>query len=368
MDLGAHQMKLELKKKKDHLLQYLGIPGLLRFISISPRTVEFRVTDNCNSRCIMCNAWKNKSRNELSTDEIEDVLYQLKKFGVNSLILLGGEPLLRQDIGVIIEKASALKFKTILLVTNGLLLEEKAEELLKSGVTHITVSIDGIDGTHDSIRGIKGCFDKAIKGVKAIQKLKENVNPKVIVTLITTLLMKQNIDEIPQLIELSRNLHVYWDFNLLDSNLDLFKGIPYSDILVDDKEKIDKTINFLINIQKESPGLISSCRHALEYARRYLKREDLSNYHCVHGYEILHIGSHGDVYSCWIMEPLGNLRKAKLRDIVGTKEHRKLAERIYMRHCPGCTNLCAYNIVTKHLIFHWAHCEKRKRRFRMSLY
>lgn len=359
-------MKLELMKKKDHLLQYLGIPWLLRFISISPRTVEFRVTDTCNSRCIMCNAWKNESINELSTVEINDILCQLKEFGINHLVLLGGEPLLRKDIGVIIEKAKSLRFSTILLVTNGLLLEERAEELLKSGVTHITVSIDGINGTHDSIRGIKGCFDKAIKGVKAVQKLKENINPKVIVTLITMLLMKQNVDEIPKLIELARNLNVHWDFNLLDSNLDLFKGIPCSAILEDDKEKIDKTIDFLINVRKEHPGIIPSCHHALEYARRYLKKENLSNYHCVHGYEILHIGPHGEVYSCWIMEPLGNLRKAKLKDIVGTKEHRKLAERIYMKHCPGCTNLCAYNIVTKHLISHWARCEKEKRKFKME--
>ena len=51
------------------LFWYLGIPKLLRFVSISPRTVEFRVTENCNGRCIMCNAWKNKSVDELNTEE-----------------------------------------------------------------------------------------------------------------------------------------------------------------------------------------------------------------------------------------------------------------------------------------------------------
>jgi MoaA/NifB/PqqE/SkfB family radical SAM enzyme len=354
-------MELELKKKKDHVVQYLGIPGLLRFVSISPRTVEFRVTENCNSRCVMCNAWKNRSVNELSTEELKDVLRQLRDIGINQLILLGGEPLLRPDIGAIIKEANLLRFRTI-LVTNGLLLEERAKELLESGITYLTVSVDGIRDSHDAIRGVKGSFDKAIRGIEAILKLKEDVNPNVFVTLITMLLMKQNVDEIPQLVELSRDLHIRWDFNLLDSSLDIFKGIPFSEISVDDKERIDKTIDYLIKVRRESPGLLSPCEHALEYARRYLKGENLDNYHCVHGYELLHIRSHGEVHPCWIMEPIGNLREARLSDIVGTKKHRELAERIYMRQCPGCTNLCAYNIVTKHLMLHWMRCEKERKR------
>ena len=355
-------MKLELRKKLDHVILYLGIPKLLRFVSISPRTVEFRVTENCNSRCIMCNAWKNKSVNELSTEEIKDILRQLKDFGITHLILLGGEPLLRPDIGTIIKEASLLKFRTILLVTNGLLLEEKAKELLKNGITHITVSVDGIGETHDALRGVKGAFEKAIRGIKTVQKLKEDLNLKVAVTLITLLLTKQNADEIPQLIKLSRDLRVYWDFNLLDYNLDIFRGIPLSKIQVEDKQKIDNVIDYLKTIRDKSPEYVSPviCTHTIEYARRYLKGENLDDYHCVHGYEILHIGSHGEVYPCWIMESIGNLRKAKLKEIVGTAKHRELAERMYMRQCPGCTNLCTYNIIIKHLVSHWLFCERKK--------
>ncbi len=46
-------MKLELRKKPYHVILYLGIPKLLRFVSISPRTVEFRVTENCNSSYVI---------------------------------------------------------------------------------------------------------------------------------------------------------------------------------------------------------------------------------------------------------------------------------------------------------------------------
>jgi len=354
---------MKFKKKLDHILLYLGLPKLLRFVSLAPQTVEFRVTENCNARCIMCNAWRNKYVDELTTGEIKNILRQLKYFGINNLLILGGEPLLRSDIGAIIKEANLLNYRTILVVTNGLLLEEKARELLESGVTHITVSIDGIGDTHDAIRGVKGCFDKAIRGIKTVQKLKKEMNLNVAVTLITLLLMKRNVNEIPRLIELSRELGVYWDFNLLDRNLDIFDGIPFSEIFVKDHQKVDEIIDYLSKIRDEWPGVLSPiiCKHILRFARKYLKGENVDNYHCVHGYEILHIRSNGDVHSCWIMEPLGNLRKAKISDIVGTDKHRELARRIYMRDCPGCTNLCAFNVAIKHLVSHWLLCERRRR-------
>ena len=355
-------MKLEFKKKLDKVSLYLGIHGLLRFVSISPYVAEFRVTENCNSQCVMCNAWKNKSVNELSTEEIKNVLHQLKDIGIEVVIFIGGEPLLRSDIGELVKEASLLKFRAILLVTNGLLLEEKAKELLENGITHLTVSVDGIGRSHEVIRGIPGSFEKTIRGIKAVQKLKEDMNLNVAVTIITNMLMKQNVDMIPQLVELSRDLHVYWDFNLLDSNIDLFKGIPFPEISIEDKEEIDKTIDYLIKTRRESPWLMSTCEYALKYARKYLKGENSARIPCIHGYQILHLRPNGDVHPCWIKEPIGNLREAKLRDIVGTKKHRELAERIYVRDCPGCTNLCRYNIVSKHLISHKLSCERENKK------
>lgn len=355
-------MKLEARKKLDYVIQSLGNHELLRFVSISPYCVEFRVTENCNSRCIMCNAWKNRSVDELSTEEFKDVLRQLRDIGISTLIFLGGEPLLRPDIGDLVKEASSLKFHSILLVTNGLLLEEKAKELLESGITHLTVSVDGIGSNNDAIRGVPGSFEKAVRGIKAVQKLKKDMNLNVAVTVITNMLMKQNVDDIPQLVELARELGVYWDFNLLDSNLDIFKGIPFPEISVEDREKIDKTMDYLTNVRKETPWLMSTCDHMLKYARRYLKGENMDDFPCVHGYQLLHLRSHGEVHPCWIMEPIGNLREARLRDIVGTKKHRELAEKIYVKDCPRCTNLCRVNVTTKYLISHKVNCERKSKK------
>ena len=356
-------MDLGLREKSSTVLLYLGSKRLLRFVSVRPEWADIRVTENCNSRCTTCNVWKNKSTNELTTDEIKDAIHQLKDVGVNNVVFIGGEPLLRSDIGTLVKEASLLGFENIIVVTNGLLLKDRAEELLRNGVTHITVSVDGVGATDDKIRGVPGSYDRAVKGIETVQSLKKDMGVNVAVTIVTTMLLNQNVEEIAKLVELARSLDAHWLFNLLDPNLDIFKGIPFSTLLVNSEQKIDATIDYLKKTCEESPQLIPSCDHMLEFARSYLKRPKRYDFHCVHGYRMVYLGSHGEVYlGCYAMPPVGNIRKDKLQDIVGSKQHRKVAEKMYMRKCPGCTNRYEFNIAIKHLISHQLNCVKRNPR------
>ena len=55
---------------------------VLRAIPVVPKSSSINITDNCNSRCITCNMWRNKSTDELSLAEIQDILIQLKDMGI----------------------------------------------------------------------------------------------------------------------------------------------------------------------------------------------------------------------------------------------------------------------------------------------
>lgn len=348
-------MRFRIRERFGNIILYLGLRRFLRFVPISPQWANINVTENCNSRCITCYAWKNKMVNELTTQEIKDALKQLKELGIRSVIFIGGEPLLRNDIGDLVKEAHLLKFYPIMLVTNGLLLESRAEELLENGVTHLSVSVDGFGRTNEVIRGIKGSYEKSIRGIEAVLELKKRKNLSVSVTLLTTMLLNQNVDEIPQLVETARNLGIHWTCNLLDPNVPIFNGISFSDLLVNDEEKIDKTIDFLKETRKNSPWLVTSCDHKLEYARYYLKTRSFfpRSFHCVHGFKVVWLTSHGDVHpGCWLMNPLGNVRKNKLRDVIRSDDYRKTVERMYMNQCPGCTNLHTFNVAAMHLITH----------------
>ena len=78
-----------------------------------PHHAQWLVTRKCNYRCLGCNVWKEQDKNELSTEEIKKGLDILKKIGIVELVLSGGDPLLRDDIGEIVEYASKLFVTTV---------------------------------------------------------------------------------------------------------------------------------------------------------------------------------------------------------------------------------------------------------------
>jgi len=116
----------------------------------------------------------------------------------------------------------------------------------------------------------------------------------------------------------------------------------------------------LWGVHKKFPRLIYTCNHMLEYARSYLKGKKRYNFHCVHGFKMIYLGAHGEVYpGCWMMEPLGNIRRNKLSDLVGSKRHKEIAQKMYMMKCPGCTNRYEVNVSIKHLLSHSLFCQRK---------
>jgi MoaA/NifB/PqqE/SkfB family radical SAM enzyme len=133
-----------------------------------PFLAELDVTYRCNARCQMCERWKDQRRDELTLDEYDDLAETFSRMGVYLVSLAGGEPLLRQDILSIID-AFARRGMKVNVCTNGLSLEKEAGNLCRSGVSFVTVSLDGSrESTHDQIRGIPGAYSNILKGISTL--------------------------------------------------------------------------------------------------------------------------------------------------------------------------------------------------------
>jgi radical SAM family uncharacterized protein len=155
-----------------------------------------KLTYNCNLRCKMCPFWK-RSSEDSSIEREKAILRQIYDSGVCGIAFEGGEPLLRNDLVEILAFSRSLPLHTN-LVTNGTLLESKIDEIASyiNGVVY--VSLDGLEKTHDAIRGVSGCFRKAVRGIMASRE-------KVSVTVNTTI-MAENIHEIEDLVKLAKEL------------------------------------------------------------------------------------------------------------------------------------------------------------------
>ena len=122
---------------------------------------------------------------------------QIYYSGAVGVAFEGGEPLLREDLVDILAFSRSLPLHTS-LITNGTLLESRIDEMAPyiNGVVY--VSLDGLEKTHDAIRGVDGSFRKAVRGICA-------ANEKVAVTINTTV-MAENVDEIENMVELAKEL------------------------------------------------------------------------------------------------------------------------------------------------------------------
>jgi MoaA/NifB/PqqE/SkfB family radical SAM enzyme len=161
-----------------------------------PFFVGHKLTYNCNLRCKMCPFWKLASADS-SLEQEKAILKQVYNSGACGVAFEGGEPLLRPDLVDILAFSRSLPLHTS-LITNGTLLESRIDEIASYINGVIYVSLDGLDKTHDIIRGVKGTFKKALAGIVAAQR-------KCPVTINTTV-MAENIDEIESLVQLAKEL------------------------------------------------------------------------------------------------------------------------------------------------------------------
>ncbi|MED1789682.1 MULTISPECIES: GTP 3',8-cyclase MoaA [Brevibacillus] len=144
------------------------------------RDLRISVTDKCNFRCRYCMPEEIFHKDFqflpkeklLSFEEIERLTRIFVNMGVEKIRLTGGEPLLRKDVTVLIQKISQIEgVKDIALTTNGSLLEKFALPLKEAGLDRVSVSLDSLDDDRFGYmngRGVK--VSTVLKGIEAAQK------------------------------------------------------------------------------------------------------------------------------------------------------------------------------------------------------
>ncbi|HEY1494943.1 MAG TPA: GTP 3',8-cyclase MoaA [Candidatus Solibacter sp.] len=112
--------------------------------------LRISVTDRCNIRCFYCMPETGvtfvERREILDFEEIERFVRVAAGLGIRKLRVTGGEPLLRRDLPVLIERLARIPgIEDLALTTNGVLLGEQAEALYAAGLRRLNVHIDTLD-------------------------------------------------------------------------------------------------------------------------------------------------------------------------------------------------------------------------------
>jgi MoaA/NifB/PqqE/SkfB family radical SAM enzyme len=158
---------------------------------IAPLAVDFNVIGKCNLRCEWCWGPDHKMKANITSKEWIDIAKELKKLGTKSIVITGGEPLLRNDLIEILVGLKKIGMR-VTLSTNGMLLSDKNKELLKY-VDEMGLPLDGSNKDANSLmrKGDKRSFELAMSAIKFVQE----TYPKIKLT-IRTVLSKKNADDI----------------------------------------------------------------------------------------------------------------------------------------------------------------------------
>lgn len=171
---------------------------LLQFSKDKKPVVVWNMTKRCNLKCVHCYAFaENESYmgNELSTQEGMDMIDDLASFGAPVILFSGGEPLLREDLPVLIGHAAKRGMRAVISTNGTLITEEKARIFSEFSLSYVGVSIDGIGTINDSFRGVKGAFERALRGIRNTKKVGIKVGLRFTIN-------KRNYKEIPKVFDL----------------------------------------------------------------------------------------------------------------------------------------------------------------------
>jgi len=283
---------------------------MARFLK-APIFVWWDITKKCNFKCKHCYSDSGKEAlNELSFQEVTNIVDQLIDAEVFYIYFLGGEPLIRKDIFDILSYCSENGMVTMMSTNGWFVNPVVAKQLKATGIHHVRVSLDGATvEVHDSIRGVSGSFDQALK---ALEFLREAGIPTVG---ISPTLLPDNLHQIGEIIDLAvqkevseiqivqlcatgRGEHILSlnSRQLEYAQKEVEKRIPvYSNTNISATEGIlDKQCRFCIQKKEAIPSIIG----------------------CVGGRSCAAIDAEGCVFPCILhREEAGNLRLQSFQDI-----------------------------------------------------
>ncbi len=215
------------------------------------RSIYFYPTESCNLKCIHCwiqpiravskKAYNDQNQDNVSVETMEQVVRDAIPLGLRHIKFTGGEPFLNPNIFEHLQRLSCYGLSFSFETNATLLTEKMVQKLGRHNLKQISTSLDGsIPEVHDKIRGVKGSFKKALKGIELL--IEHKLYPQVIFCL-----QKLNVHDLENTLRLAHRLKVKsFEINPLALNGDKpdtigCESLPIED-LIELEQKIEKEL------------------------------------------------------------------------------------------------------------------------------
>lgn len=322
---------------------------LSRHPGSAPLKVGFEITYRCHSRCRQCSRWQidpKRREAELNTREIKDIIDQIAAFPIPGISFSGGEPLLHDDFGEIVEYSKQSGIQLLSLSTNGhRLADDNIRKLLLENFNRVHISIDGLSATHDRLRGLPGSFDRVVAAVELLVAERAGaVSPDIIINFTIS---PDNYREIVAVAQLAQRIgadHLNFQPVHQIASANLGRAEPGALDLAKLRQEIETALTCY-------PALLAN---QAEYYRLipafFADQKAFKKIRCWAGVASLRIDPYGNVYPCQSLPPVGSLRRRPLRDLLRSPRFKAQLHQIHRGNHPLCWLGCyaPLNLAIKH--------------------
>ncbi|MFC1630929.1 radical SAM protein [Candidatus Omnitrophota bacterium] len=281
-----------------------------------PLFISWSLTDRCNYRCKYCNIWK-KETAELNTDQILNLIDKFYQSGTEVISFVGGEPLLRDDIGQIISFCRGKGIYTK-ITTNGSLISAKLKQL--KDVNLIKITFNGPKHIHDNQRQ-DGSYNAVLAAAGLIKKYDINLGFNCVIS-------RNNIDYLDFVLDTAKALKLQVSFQPLEHRGDFSEYVNSS---FPNPKKFKAAISRLIEKKKKGHSCIANSLTGLRYLYNWPTHQNLK---CWAGLAHFRITSEGRLAQC---------DKLNDRDCILLNPESKLSEIINKIKPVSCQEKCWRN-------------------------
>jgi MoaA/NifB/PqqE/SkfB family radical SAM enzyme len=259
----------------------------------TPTNLMLSVTDRCNARCQYCGI-PERARPEMNTEQILSLITEFRSLGGSRIALWGGEPLVRDDIGIIIRHCRKLRLLTS-LDTNGHLVPQKLDDLRDLDV--LVISFDGEEKIHDANRE-PGSWAKVMKTFAA-------ACPEIPVWTITVL-TKNNLGSIDYILRTAREYGFTTTWQVLHHQTLGSDKVPG---MMPSADEYRKALALLMTRKKERAPIVNSLRYFRyirdwpDYRQAYIKPKH-KGLGCSAGQLYCNVDTDGRLFPCSVMTDL----------------------------------------------------------------
>ena len=282
-----------------------------------PLVLNLRVTNRCNRQCIYC-AVPQRSKEQLTKEEIFSIIDEVEDDCV-FINLYGGEPLVREDVGEIIDYIKARDGIFLSLSSNGTLVPSRIAEVKKLDL--ILLSLDGPRSIHDRQKGT-GSFAEVMEAVKIAR---ENNVPVIAMTAIS----KFNIDHFDYILEKAHEL----DFNVVFQPV--ISGAKDNSSVYPDEREFRNFVSRLI--KRDDKHLATMSKNTLKYYLHW-PQGNKKRINCLVERISCFIDADGSLFPCTTLCDI-NYGEAKYREPYNSIRKggvKKAFNNLLESHCEDC--------------------------------